>query len=243
MSIHHFSLYTESNSYQILGRVIHIEEAQLRFRLVNVLRVRPGDIITLFDNYQSLVIKIEEVGKQHVSGTLLSTHIHHGADQRIDLLLPVFEKDALEFAIEHATIHSVARIQLVTTHMSRSELRPGEYDRLIRIMHAAQEQSKQFVALTIEPPVTLTMAVQRLSSDSIRLLACIQGRPLVSYIDLVAPAVYTILTVGPEGDYTPSEYELLEANGFYPLTMGCSVLRASHAAALLCGLVRTVQCR
>ncbi|MFA7366623.1 MAG: RsmE family RNA methyltransferase [Synergistaceae bacterium] len=43
------------------------------------------------------------------------------------------------------------------------------------------------------------------------------------------------IAIGPEGDWSPSEIELLLKRGFKPVSLGKRILRASTAVAVACG--------
>ena len=43
------------------------------------------------------------------------------------------------------------------------------------------------------------------------------------------------IAIGPEGDWSPSEAELLLEKGFKPVSLGSRILRASTAVAVACG--------
>jgi 16S rRNA (uracil1498-N3)-methyltransferase len=50
------------------------------------------------------------------------------------------------------------------------------------------------------------------------------------------------LWIGPEGDFSPEEYELLSRNGVFPITLGPLVLRC-ETAAIAAIAVTLAECR
>lgn len=237
---HEFALYASVHHYKLHATLLFIDDVALRFRLANVLRIAKGDIIILFDDTHARKIRIEDITKNNIQGTLLSTTAHIQRAQEITLLLPLLQRESLEAVLTAAGVYGVAHVQLVATAKSRGD-KALDLERLMRIVHAAQEQSKQFLPVKISPVVPLEKAVSQLSSTTLSLVAARHGASIVPYIASIKQSQNIALCVGPEGDLLAQEYDLLYAHNFKGITLGSSVLKSCDAVALMCGMLQALQ--
>jgi 16S rRNA (uracil1498-N3)-methyltransferase len=89
----------------------------------------------------------------------------------------------------------------------------------------------------IEPPTTLSRFLARAESFELPLIASLQSgsRPARDYfrafqVKLGRMPQSVCVWVGPEGDFTPAETDLIKGQGVLPITLGLLVLRTETAA-------------
>ena len=178
--------------------------------IVKVLRLKPGDEITLF-NSNSIEYhgKIREISKM---------------DILVDIELP--KGDKMDYIIEKATELGITRIVPVITE--RAQIR--ERDRKKRWDRIALEASKQCGRVKptiIENTIDFEHAVKLYGEKELSIILHVDCETLAkSYIknSLQAPQNIVVF-VGPEGGFTDNEVLLGNKMGFMSLGLGPRVLR------------------
>lgn len=206
------------------------EEARHAF---GVLRLRAGEHIHLLDGKgNSAEAQIAAADKHGCTARVLSrTHIASERSARIHIACaPTKQADRFEWMLEKCTEIGVDRITpLLTKRTERSHLR---MDRLWKIAISAMKQSQRAWLPQLDEPTALdTFLAQQLPAQ--RFFGwCVGDRsPLTTAYRAAADAV---MVVGPEGDLTNEESELLEAQAFVAVGLGSARLRTETAAIAAC---------
>jgi 16S rRNA (uracil1498-N3)-methyltransferase len=239
---HEFALFIGGSKYSVdqHAQKLIIQDTDLINRIVPVLRLKVGKTIILFDNTFSYNCMLAEITKKSVICTISSSNAVSITTPEINLLLPVLEREALEDSVYMATVYGVSSIQLVATEKSRRSLAEKDYLRLEKIAISAAEQSKQFCIPKINPIITLEVFLQKHISaykQAIKLWCDISGKNILQELAQEKSEKNYLVTLGPEGDYTTQEKELLTKD-FTPIKLTNTILRSRDAASLLLGIVR-----
>lgn len=248
---HEFALYV-ANLADCLAAVgtsgqLVITDTVLLHRVQHVLRLVPGDSITLFDRTLQAHCLLHAVTKKNITCLLRETKKHTILSPSITFFLPLLKKDDLEAALYSLVELGATTIQLITTEKSRQlgnkEREAHELERLERVMIAAAEQSKQFSIPQLKEPVSLQAAISSINpSGSYSIFFDPEGSDLFSVVSdmrTVAPTMIYLL-VGPEGDLTAQEKSMVTQRGLNLCTLTPTVLRAMQAVAVGMGVVRSV---
>jgi 16S rRNA (uracil1498-N3)-methyltransferase len=227
-------------------------------RHVQVLRLQPGDTITLFNG-----------GHGSAPGAGIQTHVHGEFDANIthmgrsDVQVRVgayhaFEREAavvvqlavgmpandrMDWLVEKATELGVVSIQPLMTERSVLRLSGERADKKIAhwqsVAIAACEQCGGNRVPQIMPVKTLQVWLQsqppKVADARWLLSLCDGASPLNQHLAHGSAASTTFLS-GPEGGLSAAEEAAAAACGFTPVTLGPRVLRAETAA--LAALVR-----
>ena len=106
-------------------------------------------------------------------------------------------------------------------------------ERLQKIMEAAMKQSQRFWLPKLLPPIGIAELCQQEWPAHRRFAYC--GQATEQPEEWPEPAAEGIGLIGPEGDFSPAELELLLENNFKPLTLSAFRLRSETAAlTMLC---------
>lgn len=149
----------------------------------------------------------------------------------VAIAFPLLKGDRTSWAVQKLTELGVDRIvplvaarSVVRPGTGSGADRPGSLDRLERIVRSASAQSRRSWLPQLSAPTTLSDLAKR---EPVRAAHPEGGRLRASG---------SLLAVGPEGGWEPSELELVHAT----VDLGPTVLRAETAAvtaaALLCGI-------
>jgi 16S rRNA (uracil1498-N3)-methyltransferase len=223
------------------GAALSLPEGTARH--VQVLRMQPGQAITLFNGQGGeWGATITRMGRSDVDVTLDA----HRPDEReagrtVQLALGMPANERMDWLVEKATELGVASLQPL--HTSRSVLRLAGERAEKKQKHwqsvavAACEQCGGNRVPPVAPVQDLAAWLKALPPADPRtpalrcLLSLAPGSvPLVSALaDLPSIAPVCFLS-GPEGGLSPAEETLALAHGFVPVTLGPRVLRAETAA-------------
>jgi len=218
--------------------------ADTRHHLSRVLRLRPGDRVTLFDG----VGREAEVRLASGPGSGMEAEIE-ALHQRprlpgpaLTLLVSSLKADKLEWVAQKATELGVDRLQPVETE--RAVVRPSaasarrRHERLQRIVQEAGRQCGRAWLPELGPTAPLEAALQAHRGLGIVLWeeAAVDGRLRHRLEAAGTPEAVTVL-VGPEGGLSAPEIERVESHGFLRASLGPTILRAETAAIAAVALV------
>lgn len=195
--------------------------------LLNVMRLKAGDPILLFDNRSGeWLATVADAVKRSL--TLRVERQTRSIEQVPDLWLcfaPV-KKARLDWIIEKATELGVARLQPVITE--RTIIERVKSERLEAQIIEACEQCGRTALPTLAEPVKLPRLLKDWPAGRALLFADEAGGAPLAAADAPAPAA--ILT-GPEGGFTASERAmLLDSAAVRRVALGPRILRAETAA-------------
>ena len=222
-----------------------IHDSELVHRIAQVLRLQVGDTCMLFDSHIHAVVTIQEILKNKTINVRIIKSIPTIAlEPTITFLLPVLKKEALEEAVYSLVETGVNRIVLVTTAKTQRHWSGDkELQRLQRIVIAASEQAKQFALVELIAPIQLKQALEQyVQNQKIALFFDAQGTivrdSLLFKKDSDKHEI--IALIGPEGDLVEEEKQLADTYGFVRVKLTPTILRASQAAALGAGIIRSL---
>lgn len=238
---HEFSFYLESLN-QLLqknSKTLSITDKDLVHRIMFVVRLEIGDECIFFDNQVNTKVSIVQMSK-HKSVECKITEVKKNAQIKpeITILLPLLKRDAFESALYSLTETGVNTIQLIITDKSQQKWTAKDHERALSIIHAAAEQSKQFCSVKFLEPVEFDQVLPLNASQ--KLFFDPAGFSLSSLTDSFNASQSFIVAIGPEGDLTTQEKELLKKAGFIFVSLTPTILRACQAAALSVAIIRSL---
>jgi 16S rRNA (uracil1498-N3)-methyltransferase len=218
-------------------------------RHVQVLRMQPGDVLTLFDGLGGeYAATIERMGRSEVA-VRVGAHsaIEREAPRAVQLAIGMPANERMDWLVEKATELGVAGIQpLMTAHGvlrltgERAEKKRAHWE---AIAVAACEQSGRNRVPRIHPVRTLAGWIDTPPEHAERFVLSLAANARhagdIHGRMRAADAHGLCVLSGPEGGLSADEEQDAIARGFAPLTLGPRVLRAETAAlaalALLAG--------
>ena len=224
-------------------------------RHVQVLRMQPGQHITLFNGQGGeWDASIRRMGRSEVEVTVGEQRATEREPARaVHLALGMPANERMDWLIEKAAELGSASLQPL--HTSRSVLRlAGERADKMQlhwqsVAVAACEQCGGNRVPAVAPVRDFSAWLKALPplSPQAPMLRCLLSlaegtRPLVEVLKDAAPDSPVLFLSGPEGGLSPEEDARARAAGFVPVTLGARVLRAETAAlaALMTALVSAI---
>ena len=208
-------------------------------RHVQVLRLQPGDAITLFDGSGGeWRASVERIGRSEVSVALgARTEPLRELPLPVTLALGMPANERMDTLVEKATELGASAIQPLMCE--RSVLRLADERALKKVAHwqavavAACEQSGRTRLPRIEPVCTLAEWLRRPVADARTARWVLSVQAAQPVFALPPPAVGAVCLSGPEGGLSPAEEAAAREAGFVPVSLGPRVLRADTAPLAL----------
>lgn len=204
-------------------------------RHVQVLRMQPGDALTLFDGAGGeYAATVERMGRSDVS-VIVGAHdpVEREATRAVHLAVGMPANERMDWLVEKAAELGVTSIQpLHTAHgvlrlsAERADKKRAHWE---AIAIAACEQCGRNRVPVIHPVQNIASWVAASAAgDPLRLvLSLAEGTRALSAV--ASQAAVHVLS-GPEGGLSAGEEQDAIARGFAPITLGTRVLRAETAA-------------
>ena len=204
-------------------------------RHVQVLRLQPGDGITLFNGQGGeFAAAVMRMGRSDVEVQIGT----HNATERetacaVHLLAGITANERMDWLVEKATELGAVSLTPLTAERSVLKLKGERAEKKLAhwqgVAVAAAEQCGRNRVTRIDEAQTLAAwLAQHPAGTGVRLVLSLSPgtQPLHTAVQLHTDV--TLLS-GPEGGLTPAEETLALAAGFVPVTLGPRVLRAETA--------------
>lgn len=243
--MYHFFIPPEQLGEPETGGIIEITGSDVN-HIVNVLRMRPGEQLTVHggERYEYLCA-VENFTEQAVCCRVLSVaESSKELPVRITLYQGLPKSDKLEFIIQKAVELGVYRVVPVVTERTVVKLdRKKAESRQKRWQSIAESAAKQ-CGRNLIPEVTLPMSYKEAlwdaqtrstaqSTDPGLLLMpyeCAEGvAPFREMVSSLRPGMCAAVLIGPEGGFAMEETVLAEAAGFRTVSLGKRILRTETA--------------
>ncbi|MFO0107649.1 MAG: 16S rRNA (uracil(1498)-N(3))-methyltransferase [Burkholderiales bacterium] len=201
-------------------------------RHVQVLRMQPGDVITLFNGEGGeFNATVTRMGRSDVDVEVGTHHpVEREATRAVHLLAGITANERMDWLVEKATELGVASITPLVAERSVLKLKGERADKKLAhwqgVAVAAAEQCGRNRVPTVHPAVTLIEWLKKASPGERWVLSLSEGTLPLKQMTGNAPV--TVLS-GPEGGLSPAEDTAALAAGFVPVTLGSRVLRAETA--------------
>lgn len=200
-------------------------------RHVQVLRMQPGQLITLFNGQGGeFEATIERMGRSDVA-VVVAAHdpVEREAARAVHLVLGMPANDRMDWLVEKAAELGVASIQPLVTERSVLRLNGERAEKKRTHWHAvgvaACEQSGRNRVPEVHAVRSFSDWVA--SAEAGFLLSLRAGsQPMLNAIPASGPIHFLS---GPEGGLSPSEEDVALARGYRPVTLANRVLRSETA--------------
>jgi 16S rRNA (uracil1498-N3)-methyltransferase len=201
-------------------------------RHVQVLRLQPGDVITLFNGEGGeFAATVTRMGRSDVDVDIGAHHaVEREAVRAVHLLAGITANERMDWLVEKATELGVASITPLVAERSVLKLKGERAEKKLAhwqgIAVASAEQCGRNRVPPVHAAVTLAEWVKKAPPGERWVLSLSEGTQSLGQMLGAGPV--TVLS-GPEGGLSPSEELAALAAGFAPVTLGPRVLRAETA--------------
>jgi len=203
-----------------------------------VMRLRPGDLVTLFDGEgNEWIARVTRVGSQRLEAEILRAGSGAEAPIAVVMLQAVLKGERMDWLVQKCGEIGVARLIPMLTERTIARIPPdralARRQRWQRISDSAAEQCGRSRPMVVEEITTLGQAAGGLAEADLGLVPH-EGersrglRELLGDADVRAKSV--AIAIGPEGGFSEEEVGALTAAGGVCVSLGPRILRSETAA-------------
>ncbi len=228
---------------KISAETASITDADQLHHLRDVLRLKPGDSVTVFDiDGNEFLTEISSLDRKQAALKILSRNPAKPSKTKITIACAVPKKAKMDDVIDKLTQLGVDEIVPLETERSIVKLAENELSRRERwqkIAINAAEQSRRNTLPVIYPVLSMEKMLAQAAEYDLKLIPTLYGDSQTLNAALADRKPSRILAlIGPEGDFTPQEVEKALNSGFIPVSLGHTVLRVETAAIALAAYLK-----
>ena len=206
--------------------------------VVNVMRLKRGSNINFFNKNGEWLSEIVFLDRDRVEVKFLNKLKEPTKNSNIDLAICLVKKSPMDTILQKATELGVSKIIPIVSE--RTEVKELNFERANRIVVEATEQSNQLIPPQISEITKLKDFLKDLSGSSKLLFADVNSKDKLKAEALKEAKTLSVL-IGPEGDFSPSEREMIFANSdVIPFTISRNILRSDTAVISAISLVNFI---
>ena len=206
--------------------------------VVNVMRLKRGSNINFFNKDGEWLSEIVFLDRDRVEVKFLNKLKEPTKNSNIELAICLVKKSPMDTILQKATELGVSKIIPIVSE--RTEVKELNFERANKIVVEATEQSNQLIPPQISEVTKLRDYLKNLDDSSKLLFADVNSKENLKTEVLKEAKTLSIL-IGPEGDFSPSERELILSNSnAVPFTISRNILRSDTAVISAISLVNFI---
>lgn len=207
---------------------------QAAHHAAKVLRLREGDVLTLFDGQGGeFAAVVEQLGKRDV---IVRVGAHRPreceAPLAVTLAQAISAGEKMDYTLQKATELGINAIQPLDSERSVVKLSGERAEKRVAhwqgVVVSACEQSGRNRVPAVAPIRRYADWLGEAGKDGLRLM--LSPDATQSLRDLPAPDLPVTLLIGPEGGFSENETAAAKVCGFTPVRLGARILRTETAA-------------
>ncbi|UXX78722.1 16S rRNA (uracil(1498)-N(3))-methyltransferase [Reichenbachiella carrageenanivorans] len=197
--------------------------------VVKVLRAKTGDQIALMDGLgHSYLVEITDPNPRKCTFKIIEKTKAKAKCFRVHLAIaPTKSVDRLEWFVEKACEMGVDEISIIQTQ--RTERKKVNHERLEKKAISAMKQSKNFWKCQVNELKKLKDFVNSQKEEANKYVAYVETGTEDLLQKKLLPKTHCLILIGPEGDFSPEEIDLLKNAKFEMVSLGKNVLRTETA--------------
>ncbi|MBQ9094736.1 MAG: 16S rRNA (uracil(1498)-N(3))-methyltransferase [Akkermansia sp.] len=226
---------------------LEVEGDEARHAL-RVMRMRVGDVCEVFDGAGNAARAelVATAGNSHMTLKVAELLPPMPPVAGITLALAIPKGSNMDLIVQKAVELGVSRIIPLVTERTIVRIKPSEAadktDKWRRTVLEACKQCGDNTLTVVEEPQSYKNFLQRQDLPALRVQCAIvpHARPIRNVLEKgrTGGSSDCVLLIGPEGDFSPTEYAEGEAAGFIPTGLGPIILRVETAVFLALSAAR-----
>ena len=206
--------------------------------VANVMRLKRGSNLNFFNKDGEWLSEIIFLDRDRIEVKFLNKVKESSKLSNIELAICLVKKSPMEIILQKATELGVSKIIPIVSE--RTEVKEINFERANKIVVEATEQSNQLIPPQISEVIKLKDFLKNLDSSSKLLFADVNSKDNLKSKVLEEAKTLSVL-IGPEGDFSPSERELILANSHVvSFTISKNILRSDTAVISAISLVNFI---
>ena len=206
--------------------------------VANVMRMKRGSNINFFNKDGEWLSEIVFLDRDRVEVKFLNKLKESTKNSNIELAICLVKKGPMDTILQKATELGVTKITPIISE--RTEVKELNFERAKKIVIEATEQSNQLIPPEIFKVTKLKNFLNNLDGSTKLLFADVNSKDNLKK-EVFSEAKSISVLVGPEGDFSPSEIELIHGNpNVVPFTISRNILRSDTAVISAISLVNFI---
>ena len=206
--------------------------------VVNVMRLKRGSNLNFFNKGGEWLSEIVFLDRDRVEVKFLNKIKESTNISNIELAICLVKKSPMETILQKATELGVSKIIPIVSE--RTEVKELNLERANKIVIESTEQSNQLMPPKISDVMNFKDFLKNLDSSSKLLFADVNSKDSLT-AEVLKEAKSLSVLIGPEGDFSPLERELILANpNVVPFTISKNILRSDTAVISAISLVNFI---
>ena len=206
--------------------------------VINVMRLKRGSNLNFFNKDGEWLSEIVFLDRDRVEVKFLNKIKKSTNISNIELAICLVKKSPMETILQKATELGVSKIIPIVSE--RTEVKELNLERANKIVIEATEQSNQLMPPKISDVMNLKDFLKNLDSSSKLLFADVNSKDSLT-AEVLKEAKSLSVLIGPEGDFSPSERELILGNpSVVSFTISRNILRSDTAVISAISLVNFI---
>ena len=206
--------------------------------VVNVMRLKRGSNINFFNKDGEWLSEIVFLDRDRVEVKFLNKLKESIKNSNIELAICLVKKSPMDTILQKATELGVSKIIPIVSE--RTEVKELNFERANKIVVEATEQSNQLIPPQISEVTKLRDYLKNLDDSSKLLFADVNSKENLKTEVLKEAKTLSIL-IGPEGDFSLPERELILANSrVVSFTISKNILRSDTAVISAISLINFI---
>ena len=206
--------------------------------VANVMRLKRGSNLNFFNKDGEWLSEIIFLDRDRIEVKFLNKVKESSKLSNIELAICLVKKSPMEIILQKATELGVSKIIPIVSE--RTEVKEINFERANKIVVEATEQSNQLIPPQISEVTKLKDFLKNLDSSSKLLFADVNSKDNLKSKVLEEAKTLSVL-IGPEGDFSPSERELILANSnVVSFTISKNILRSDTAVISAISLINFI---
>src|SRR3990167_5408830 len=250
---HKFAFFVEDLSK--IEKSFFIQDKELVKRITSVLRLKTEDEIIFFDRKISLDSEIISISKDKIEIKINKKFKIEPIKPEINIFIGLLKKESFEEILYSCVeLGATSITPLITEKIHKNWWSDKFKERFDKILISAAEQSKNFFIPDKKEPIKLNLFSARPACrakpwrrlefiegyELSSVLLDVNGQNLLSTFNQVKDKSAFNLIIGPEGDFSDSEKELMKQNNFILCKLTPTVLRSVQALNVGLGSLRAL---
>ena len=206
--------------------------------VVQVLRMKEGEKLNLTDGRGSLITaEITDAHKKHCAVKVIDSRFTSHVSRKIIIAISLLKNTSrFEWFLEKAT--EIGVNEIIPLICERTEKQKFRYGRMKGICISAMLQSQQTWLPVLHEPVRFDdLMIWQFDNYQKYIAHCDDGNK--QQLNGQTTGQFSIILIGPEGDFTKEEIAISLKNNFIPVSLGERRLR-SETAGIVVGTLLTL---
>ncbi|KAK0582995.1 hypothetical protein LWI29_032123 [Acer saccharum] len=217
------------------GAVVRVEGDEF-WHMTKVLRLSDNDRVELFNGKGGLIEgsiqRIDRSGLDFVALEDPKLVLPHYTQWHVFAAFGTLKGGRADWLVEKCTELGAHSVTPLMTERSPS-ISENRVDRLQRVILAASKQCQRLHEMVLSPPVKIDGLLPLVTQSKLSFVAIAEGTPLVSALTSSRKESSGLIIVGPEGDFTEKEVNMMIEAGAIAVGLGSHRLRVETATIAL----------